>query len=148
MSTHPYVRAYLAGVGAPALFLLVILTGFVVLRWILLIPAPIERVIVFPMAVVPNAFGLWNMLYVKTRESRQVSIGAWGACLPFVLAPVGGLLACSLGFLRGTANGLEYFEAVHINYGILGTAFCVVLVVYYLVWKYLVNFFNQVVGID
>jgi hypothetical protein len=148
MSAHPYARAYMAGVTVPTMFLLVILGVFVVLRLILQIPAPIERVIVFPMAMVPNAFGLWNMLYVKLRESRQIPIGAWGACLPFVLGPLGGLLACSLGFLRGTPNGLEYFEAVHVGYGILGAAFCVVIVIYYLVWKYLVNFFDRVVGIE
>jgi hypothetical protein len=148
MSAHPYARAYMAGVAVPTMFLLVILAGFVVLRLILQIPAPIERIIVFPMAVVPNAFGLWNMLYVKLRESRQISIGALGALLPFVLAPLGGLVACSLGFLHATPGGLEYFDAVHVNYGVLAAGFCVVTVIYYLAWKYLVGFFNGVVGIE
>jgi hypothetical protein len=148
MSAHPYVRAYMAGVAVPTMVLLVILAVFVVLRLILQIPAPIERIIVFPMAVVPNVFGLWNMLYVKLRESRHISIGALGAFLPFVLAPLGGLVACSLGFLRATPGGLEYFEVVHVTYGMLAAGFCVVSAIYYLAWKYLVGFFNGVVGIE
>jgi hypothetical protein len=119
-----------------------------VLRLILQIPAPIERIIVFPMAAVPNVFGLWNMLYLKLRESRPISIGVMGAILPFVLAPLGGLLACSLGFLRFTAGGLEYFNSVQVNYAVLAAGFCVVSIIYYLGWKYLVGFFNGVAGIE
>jgi hypothetical protein len=147
MNTHPYVRAYLAGVAVPTMFLLVILSGFVVLRLILQVPVPIERIIVFPMAVVPNLFGLWNMLYVRLREHRQVSIGFHGALLPFVLAPLGGALACSLGFLTFTPTGIVYFDAIHVNYALLAGIFCLVVGIYYLAWKYLVNFFNGVVGI-
>jgi hypothetical protein len=147
MSTHPYVRAYMAGIAVPTIFLLVILAGFVLLRLILRIPAPIERVIVFPMAVVPNVFGLWNMLYIWLRERRHISIGLHGALLPFVLAPLGGAVACSLGFLTATPGGLEYFDAVRVSYGLLAAGFSVVIVIYYLGWKYPVNFFNGVVGI-
>jgi hypothetical protein len=147
MNTHPYARAYMAGVAVPTMVLLLVLAVFILLRLILRIPAPIERIIVFPMAVVPNVFGLWNMLYVKLRGSRQISIGGFGALLPFVLAPLGGFVACSLGFLSATSSGLEYFNAFRVNYGLLAAGFCVVIVVYYLGWKYLVNFFNGVVGI-
>jgi hypothetical protein len=147
MSTHRYARAYMAGVAVPTRFLLVILTGFVFLRLILRIPVPLEKIIVFPMAVVPNVFGLWNMLYVKLQESRQVSIGDFGALLPFVLAPIGGAVACSLGFLTATSSGLEYFGTVRANDGLLAAGFGVVIVIYCLSWKYLVNFFNGVVGI-
>jgi hypothetical protein len=147
MSTHPYARAYMAGVAVPTMFLLVILTGFVFLRLILRIPVPLEKIIVFPMAVVPNVFGLWNMLYVKLHESRQLSIGGFGALLPFVLVPIGAAVACSLGFLTATSSGLEYFGTVRVNYGPLAAGFGVVIVIYYLGWKYLVNFFNGVVGI-
>ena len=147
MNTHPYARAYMAGVAVPTMVLLVVLAVFILLRLILRIPAPIERIIVFPMAVVPNVFGLWNMLYLKLRKSRQVSIGGFGALLPFVLAPLGAAVACSLGFLTTTSSGLEYSDAFRVNYGLLAAGFCLVIVVYYLGWKYLVNFFNGVVGI-
>jgi hypothetical protein len=148
MNSHPYARAYMAGIAVPTMFLLVILSGFVVLRLILQIPAPIERIIIFPMAAVPNVFGLWNMLYLRLRESRQISIGVMGAILPFVLAPLGGLLAAALGFLRATPSGLEYFNSVQVNYAVLAAGFCVVSIIYYLGWKYLVGFFNGVAGIE
>jgi len=148
MSAHPYARAYMAGVTVPTIFLLVVLAVFVLVRLILQIPVPLERIIVFPMAVVPNVFGLWNMLYLKLRQTRQVSLGAWGALLPFLLAPLGATVACSLGFLSFTPNGLEYFGAIHATYGLLALNLCIVIVIYYLGWKYLVNFFNGVVGIE
>ena len=56
-------------------------------------------------------------------------------------------MACSLGFLTAAPGGLEYFGAVRVNYGLLAAGFGVVIVIYYLGWKYLVNFFNRVVGI-
>jgi len=147
MNTHPYVRAYLAGIAVPTMFLLVILSGFVVVRLILQVQVPIERIIVFPMAVVPNLFGLWNMLYLRRREHGHPSIGLHGAVLPFILVPLGGLVACSLGFLSFTSSGIVYFVAIHVNYGLLAAAFCIAVGGYYLVWKHLVNFFNGVVGI-
>ena len=64
MSQHPYLRAYMAGITVPTVFLLVAMTGFIIARLVYNVPIPIERVIVFPMAVIPNLWGVWNMLYV------------------------------------------------------------------------------------
>jgi hypothetical protein len=66
---------------------------------------------------------------------------------PFILAPLGFFLARALGFLKVTSSGLIYFDVVKIHYGHLAVVFPAVLVVYYLVWKYLVGFFNRVAGI-
>ena len=85
MNTHPYLRAYMAGIFTPSLVLLVILSGFILTRLVLQVPIPIERVIVFPMALVPNLFGLWNILYVWSH--RRLPIGFHGALLPWILAP-------------------------------------------------------------
>ena len=49
---------------AHSLVLPIILTGFITVRLVLALPIPIERFIIFPMAVVPLLFGLWNMLYL------------------------------------------------------------------------------------
>ncbi|HVH50301.1 MAG TPA: hypothetical protein VM781_01445, partial [Candidatus Bathyarchaeia archaeon] len=62
MNKHPFLRAYLAGIAVPTAFLLVVMTGYTCARYVWDIPAPIERVIVFPMAFVPNLWGLWNVL--------------------------------------------------------------------------------------
>ncbi len=61
MQKHIYLRAYMAGIVVPTILLLVAATVFTIFRYIYNVPVPIERVIVFPMAVVPNAWGLWSL---------------------------------------------------------------------------------------
>lgn len=136
MNKHPYLRAYLAGIAVPTVFLLVVMTGYTVLRLVYHFPVPVERVIVFPMAVVPNAWGLWNVLFVAWRRRVPLSLGLHGALLPVLLAPLG-LLASVL--LKFSIPGF----AVH--------AFPIVapvgLIVYYFAWKYLVGFLNRVLDL-
>ena len=145
MNTHPYVRAYMAGISVPTPLLLVALTLFSIARFVYNIPAPVERVIVFPMAIVPNLFGVWNVLHVASRS--RLPLGIHGAILPFILAPLGFLLGRALGFLKVTSYGLLYFDVVKIHYAHVALVFPAVLIVYYLVWKYLIGFFNRVAGI-
>src|SRR5260370_6032817 len=93
MNRHIYLRAYMAGIAAPTLSLLVVAMAFTMLRYVYHVPVPIERVIVFPMAVVPNLWGLWNILFLALRSRLHLSIGLHGALLPFLLAPLGMVLA-------------------------------------------------------
>jgi hypothetical protein len=147
MNTHPYLRAYMAGITVPTMLLLVVLTGFLLARYTFRIPVPIERAIIFPMALVPNIFGLWNIFYLWLRPRRHLPIGFHGAILPLILAPAGFALATCSGFLTATAQGLVWFHEITVPYAFLATGFCLALIAYYLVWKYLVGFFNQVLGI-
>lgn len=147
MNTHPYLRAYMAGVAVPTMMLLVALSGFVIARYSFHIPIPIERAIIFPMALVPNLFGLWNIFYLWLRPRRHLPIGFHGAILPFVIAPSGFAVATGLGFLAATSNGLVWFDEIVIPYALLALGFSFALIAYYLVWKYLVSFFNSVLGI-
>jgi hypothetical protein len=147
MNTHPYLRAYMAGIFLPSLFLLIALTVFVVSRLVFQVPIPIERVIVFPMALVPNLFGMWNVLYVWLRPRRHLPIGFHGALLPVIMAPIGGTIACGLGFLIAGPHGLTWFNVITVPYSLIAPWFVAALVVYYLVWKYIVAFLNQVLGI-
>ena len=147
MNTHPFLRAYMAGIAVPAMMLPVVLTGFLLARYTFQIPIPIERAIIFPMALVPNIFGLWNIFYLWLRPRPHLPIGFHGAILPFILAPTGFLLATCSGFLVANSAGLMWFHEVAIPYGELVVGFCVALIAYYLVWKYLVGFFNDVLGI-
>jgi hypothetical protein len=147
MNTHPYLRAYMAGIFVPSLFLLVVLTAFMVSRLVFQVPIPIERVIVFPMALVPNLFGIWNVLYVWLRPRRHLPIGFHGALLPIIMAPLGGAGACWLGFLTIGRHGLTWFAVITAPYYLIVPWFVVGLVVYYLVWKYVVGFLNQLLGI-
>ena len=70
MNPHPYLRAFLAGVFVPTLVLPLLLTGFIVVRLVLQFPVPIERGIIFPMALVPSLWGIWNMLWQTPAIAR------------------------------------------------------------------------------
>jgi hypothetical protein len=136
MNQHPYLRAYMAGIVVPTIFLLVAATAFTIARYAYNVPVPLERVIVFPMAFVPNIWGLWNVLYAAWRPRWQHPIGLHGALLPFLLAPLGFALASLLNF------SIPGF-AIH-AFPILAP---LALILYYLVWKYLVGFLNRVVNL-
>jgi hypothetical protein len=134
MNRHRYLRAYMAGIVLPTMFLLVAMVAFTMIRYVYDVPIPIERVIVFPMALIPNLWGLWNVLYVRLRDHFHVPIGLYGALLVVVIVPIGFSLAKLLGF------GLpHHFLAA------LGPV--AALAAYYLLWKYVVNFLNELLEI-
>jgi hypothetical protein len=147
MNAHPYLRAYMAGIFLPSLLLLVLLTAFIVSRLVFQVPIPLERVIIFPMALVPNLFGLWNILYVWLRPRRHLPIGLHGALLPLIMAPLAGTAACWLGFLSVGAHGVTWLSVISLSYFLVASWFLAAVAVYYLVWKYIVGFLNQVLGI-
>lgn len=147
MNTHPYLRAYVAGIFVPTLVLPIMLTVFIVLRIGLSWPVPIEQAMIFPMAVVPSLFGLWNMLWLSSHASTGAPIGLHGAVLPVLMAPVGGLLAVSLGVLQFSGNGVVWFQSLHISYLLIAPCFLAALAGYYLVWKYIVGTINRILGI-
>jgi len=143
MKTHPFVRAYMAGIAVPTCMLILILTVYAYNRFyfevssqfVIPLPgAPLDRAIVFPMAVVPNLWGAWNMLYLALRSRLRWSLGVHGAVLPLLLMPLGVALARSL----------DVFE---LNWELVLPMVPVGMTVYYLAWKYLVGFLNQEVGI-
>ena len=134
MNRRRYLRAYMAGSVLPTMFLLVAMVAFTMIRYVYNVPIPIERVIVFPMALIPNLWGLWNMLYVWLRQHRNIPIGLHGALLVGLIVPAGIGVAKLLGF------SLPYrFLAV------IGPV--AALSVYYLLWKYVVKFLNELVEI-
>ncbi len=147
MNSHPYLRAYMAGIVAPSLGLLVALTVFIITRLVLHVAIPIERVIIFPMALVPNAFGLWNIFYLWTRPHPHWPIGMHGALLPFLIVTFGATAATLGGFLTMGSHGVTWFQAVNVPYFLIAPWFLAAVAAYYLVWKYVVGFLNRVLGI-
>lgn len=143
MRPHPYLRAYMAGIVVPTLFLLVIMAIFAYHRYYFEVPnqfvvplpgRPLDRAIVFPMAVVPNVWGAWNMLHLALRSRVRLSLGAHGALLPLLLMPGGVALARVLDVF--TIQWQFALPMVPIG-----------MAVYYLAWKYLVGFLNAEVGV-
>jgi hypothetical protein len=136
MKHHSYLRAYMAGTIVPTIFLLFIMTGYCILRYVYNFPVAVERIIVFPMAVVPNLWGLWNMLFVVLRSRSPLPIGIHGAILPILLGPLGFMLTRILDFpVRDFVWG---------EFLVVGV---IALIVYYLAWKYVVAFLNRVVEV-
>jgi hypothetical protein len=143
MRPHPFIRAYMAGVTVPTIFLLALLAVYAYFRFYFEVPnqfviplpgPPLERAIVFPMAVVPNMWGAWNMVYLALRSRVRWSVGVHGALLPLILIPFGIVLARQLDvFTIQPQFALPMFP--------------VGMTVYYLAWKYLVGFLNAEVGI-
>ncbi len=143
MTPHPYVRAYMAGIAVPTFVLIFILTVYAYNRFyfevssqfVIPLPGePLDRAIVFQMAVVPNMGGAWNMLYLAIRSRVKWSLGVHGAILPLLLMPMGFALASAL-------------DVFPVNWDLALPMAPVGATVYYLAWKYLVGFLNQEVGI-
>lgn len=147
MNPHPYLRAYLAGAFVPTLVLPLALTDFVVVRLVLQMPVPIEQAMIFPMALVPSVFGMWNMLWVATRTKSHLPIGIQGAMLPFLFLPIGAFTASRLGLLQLDSAGVTWFRALYIPYASIAVGLVCSVAIYYLVWKYIVGFLNRVLGI-
>ena len=134
MERHRYLRAYMAGIAVPTIFLLVAISAFTYARFHYHLPLPIERVVVYPMAVIPNLWGIWNVLYAWVSRHRRVPIGIYGGALLFVIVPIGRGMGRLLG-CRLPTQGPPALAPV------------VLLTGYYLVWKYIVSFLNRVVGV-
>jgi len=136
MNQHPYLRAYMAGIVVPTIGVLLGVTAFSIAHYLYHWPVALERVMIFPMTVVPNLWGLWNMLFVGSHSRTHLPIGIHGAILPFILGPLGMLLTGALDFqIPGS------------SWRILPILGIVALTGYYLVWKYVVNFLNALLGI-
>jgi hypothetical protein len=136
VNQHKYLRAYMAGIVVPTIVLVMGVTAFCIARYAYDFPAPLERLMIFPMAVVPNLWGLWNMLFVASHARTHLSIGFHGALLPLLLGPLGVVLTSLLNFsIPGFATRILPIVAP------------IALIVYYLVWKYLVGSLNRIVDL-
>ena len=147
MNTHPSLRAFLAGLFLPTIIMPALLIAFLVLRYAYQAQVPVERGLVFPMALVPTLWGLWSVLWLRSHQQTHLSLGAHGAILPFLILPAGTLIAKSAGVITLGASSVLWFDAVRIPYGFFAICFVAAVAAYYLVWKYIVGFLNRTLGI-
>ncbi|HEY3704973.1 MAG TPA: hypothetical protein VGL22_07925 [Terracidiphilus sp.] len=147
MNTHRYLRAFLAGVFVPTLVLPLMLVVFIVVRLAFQVPYPIERGLVFPMALVPVLWGVWNMLWAWSRSMTNLSLGAHGAILVGLIIPAGTLIGRWLGIIQLGETSATKFGHFQIPYALVGILFCVAVAAYYLIWKYVVGFVNRTLGV-
>jgi hypothetical protein len=143
MRPRPYLRAYMAGIVVPTIFLLVIMSIDAYHVFYLEVPSqfifglpaqPLERTIVFPMAVVPNLWGLWNLVWLATKARTRLPLSLHGALLPALIVPAGIVLARTTDLFQ-----IQMWYAL--------PAIPVGMALYYLVWKHLVGALNREVGI-
>jgi hypothetical protein len=143
MHPRPYLRAYMSGCLVPTVMLLVIMSIDAYHRFYLEVPSqfvfglparPLERTILFPMAVVPNLWGAWNVLWLVTKRWTHLPLGVHGSLIPVLLVPAGILLA------RTT-------ELFYLQMGYALLAIPVGMAMYYLAWKFLVGSLNAEIGV-
>jgi hypothetical protein len=126
----------MAGITVPSVLMVFALISLCVVRFSYDFPFPIERAMVFPLALVPPIWGLWNMLFVALRRRRYLPLGLHGAVVPLFVGPLG------FAILRMSGLDIPPLVATIFPFGV-----AVAMAGYYLVWKYLVGFCNELAGI-
>jgi hypothetical protein len=130
---HPFLRAYLAGIALPTMVIPLVIAGLALHH-----PAPrpfhVEEVIIFPIGLAPNAWGLWNMLYLWVRRHRELPIGAFGAVLVLFIAPAAFALQVALDKVVWTLP-------------LVAAGLPLTFLLYYLAWKHVVARLNGLLGI-
>ncbi len=148
MNTHPYLRAFLAGIFVPTLVLPGMLLKLFLLGQYAYQPSfPAERALIFPMSLIPVGWGLWNVLWKWSHPSTHLSVGAHGALLPLLLLPTGTLIGTTLGILHLGPSSVTWFQTIQVPYALIAVFFAAALAAYYLVWKYVVGFVNRTLGV-
>ena len=147
MNQHKYLRAYMAGIVVPTIVIVLSVTAFCIARYAYDFSEPLERVMIFPMAVVPNLWGLWNMLWLASHARAHLAVGVHGALLPFLLLPIGATVARCFGVLTFGPTSATWFNACSVPYALIAVGFAAAVAAYYLVWKYIVGFLNRTLGI-
>ena len=137
----------MAGTLVPTLVLPLLLAAFLVLRVGMQVSFPIERGLIFPMALVPALWGVWSILWQWSREYTHLPLGVHGAFLPPLMLPAGALLAMHAGVLTLGSASVTWFNSVTVPYALIALFLLVGMTVYYLAWKYIVGFVNRLLGI-
>ena len=126
----------MAGVTPATFFSLLVWFAAIVAQTVFAVKMPpFERIMTFPIVVVPNLWGFWNGIWAVSR--RRLPLAWHGALLPFVNFALGGAVAKVLN-ITVTA---EMLRSAPISLAMS-------IIAYYLVWKYVVAFLNSLVDVD
>ncbi len=122
-----YLRAFLSGILFPTIFLPIVLTINVLFG---------RREIVDLLCIhyLPLIWGLWNVFYFAYLRSYNLSISTAGAILGFILALVG-VFIIGIPQIIGLAGNWTYLPLIAVP------------LIYALIWRYLVEPVNHIVGI-
>src|SRR4051812_793027 len=109
----------MAGTLVPTLVLPLLLAAFLVLRVGMQVSFPVERGLIFPMALVPALWGVWNILWQYSRERTHLPVGVHGAFLPPLMVPLGALIATRGGVLTVGVTAVTWFNAITVPYTLI-----------------------------
>jgi len=130
---HPSLRAYMAGVAFPTMIIPFVIL-LVSMDHSTVRPFHLQDVVFFPVGLVPTAWGLWNVLYVRLRRQANMPIGLFGMALLLPLGSAGYAIQLALGKMLWTPELLMF-----------GLPLAIAL--YYLAWKHIVHRLNELVGL-
>jgi hypothetical protein len=97
--------------------------------------ASVFNVIIFPLVVITNLWGIWNGLYAVL--PRKLPLAVHGALLP--------ILNFGLGY---AVMRISEFPATGDMMRMVPISLLMSMVFYYLLWKFVVAFLNTLVDVD
>ena len=132
-----YVKAFIAGLAFPATVFPILYSGVYLGGQGEVRTVPVQF---FPLFI-PLVFGLWNDLYFLIGKrcpvrDRNVRLWAHGGILGFLAAVFGVFVIGIPALLFNVTGGIQYLPLV------------VVPIVYGLIWRYVVKYLNDLVGLD
>jgi len=136
MASKKFVKAFLAGIGFPAVFLPVAYTILFLLEFKSM---KIHSLQFVPMYI-PIVFGLANMLFIRLSDgipAKKLDVALWttGACLGFVVAMIGVFVLDVPTLIFGDARNIEYLPLIALP------------IIYGVIFRYVVKYLNKAVGV-
>ncbi len=133
-----HIKAFIAGLAFPAtlfpfVYSVFYMSGLQSLR--------IHPKLQFAPLFVPLIFGFWNVLYFMLGarclgKNQNARLLVTGACLGFLLADIGVFGLKVPGLLFGWSDARQYLPLIAAP------------ILYALIWRYIVKFLNELVGLD
>lgn len=136
MTSKKFVKAFLAGVGFPAVFLPLAYTMLFFMEY----PSMKIHSLQFVPMYIPIVFGLANMLFVRLSDgtpAKNLDAGLWttGACLGFIVAVIGVFVLHVPTMIFGDMHGFQYLPLIALP------------IIYGVIFRYVVKWLNKAVGI-
>lgn len=136
MTLKKFVKAFIAGMALPAIFLPL---AYTILYFYVHGPFAAHALQFIPMFL-PLAWGLANAIYIKLQEEsspKGVNSGliVTGACLGFLVAVFGVFIIHVPSMVFGHASSLQYLPLV------------LVPIIYAILWRYVVKWINKLLGV-
>ncbi len=123
----------MAGIALPTMVIPFVI-GLVSMDHSTVRPFHLQDVVFFPVGLVPTAWGLWNVLYLRLRRYANIPIGLFGMALLLPLGAAAYSIQLTLGKMLWTPD-------------VLMVGLPIAIALYYLAWRHIVHRFNELLGL-